>query len=519
MDRDGERENMLFPRYLADFSNSDIDTERVDVVIVGCGVAGLMAAANIDEHVVVLTKSVDANETSTKYAQGGIAAVMDPNDSFEAHFEDTMKAGAGLNDREAVWTLVREGPDRIRELMDIGVKFDRIDGKLAMGLEGSHSKNRILHANGDATGFEIERALLEYVSKRKSARLVTDAFTIDVLTKDGTCVGALVLQGRKMKAYLAKATIIATGGIGQVYQNTTNPYVATGDGIAMASRAGAKVEDMEFVQFHPTALFIEGAPRFLISEAVRGEGAILRNKFGERFMPKYSELAELAPRDIVSRAIRAEMRATKTDVIYLDITHKDAHAIKERFPTIYANLKKYGIDITKDMIPVAPAAHYMMGGIATDLWARTSVTGLWSCGEAARTGVHGANRLASNSLLEGTVFGKRAAISVSKYIKDAKMPEDGISYSYPRTEWFFQNDKVKEYIRRIMDHNVHIIRCAMGLGKGLSRLESLNYLLYSKGRNEDDFIIQNMLTVAKAITSAALKREKSIGAHFRSDNV
>jgi len=511
---------MLFPRYLVDFSISELECERYDVLVIGSGIAGLMAAINIDNNVnvAIITKR-NADECATRYAQGGIAAVMSKEDSPQSHFEDTLRAGAGLNNKEAVWTLVKEGPERIKELIELGVKFDRNDGELALGLEGSHSKKRILHANGDATGFETERVLLKHA--RKKAKIIENTFAIDVLTKDGECFGAIVLQDGKLKGMLAHATILSTGGIGQIYKNTTNPEVATGDGIAMGYRAGAKIEDMEFVQFHPTALYLEGAPRFLISEAVRGEGAILRNKFGERFMPKYSEQAELAPRDVVSRAIRAEMRATKTDYIYLDITHKDAKTIKERFPTIYANLKKYGIDITKDMIPVAPAAHYLMGGVSTDLRARTSVEGLWACGECARTGVHGANRLASNSLLEGLVFGKRAALSVMEYIKNKKKItcDISISYSYPRTDWFFRNENVKAYIRRIMDHNVHIIRCAMGLGKGLSRLESLNYLLYSKGGCEDDFVIQNMLTVAKLVTSAALKRDKSVGAHYRSDSV
>ncbi|OGX68520.1 MAG: L-aspartate oxidase, partial [Paenibacillus sp. RIFOXYA1_FULL_44_5] len=401
----------MIPRYLTDFTLDDLQHVDTDVVVIGTGIAGLITAIKTSEqHKVLVVAKKSLLESNTRYAQGGIAAVISDEDSPSYHMQDTLIAGAGLCSPEAVNVLVHEGTDAVKELIRLGTQFDEENGALALTREGAHSQRRILHAHGDATGAEIVRALLEKLRQSVNIEVWDEHFAIDLVTQDGQCTGVLVQKPDGQKVYVqAKATIMASGGAGQLYRYTTNPEIATGDGVAMAYRAGAVIRDMEFIQFHPTSLSYPGAPRFLISEAVRGEGAVLRNIKGERFMQDYHPQLELAPRDVVARAIVSEIDKTKATFIYLDITHESPEMVKHRFPTIYHYCMQYGLDLTTDWIPVAPAAHYMMGGIRTDLHGETSIPRLFACGEVSSTGVHGANRLASNSLSEAVVFGRRIA--------------------------------------------------------------------------------------------------------------
>ncbi|HXK33412.1 MAG TPA: L-aspartate oxidase, partial [Dehalococcoidia bacterium] len=382
---------------------------RYDFIIVGSGIAGLYAALLARQHgtVCILTKgSID--ECNTKYAQGGIAAAIGPDDDPALHLRDTVEAGAGLVDEDAARILVEEAADRIHDLVTFGVPFDSTDGEVALGREAAHSRNRILHAGGDSTGAHIEISLSN-VARMSRITIKEYVEAEDIAVDAGRAAGVLALDTRMnvTTRFDAGAVILATGGVGQMFRVSTNPDVATGDGIALAYRAGAEVQDMEFIQFHPTALRLPGVPVFLISEAVRGEGAVLRNAAGERFMPGYHEKAELAPRDVVARAIVSEMTKTGADSVYLDVTHLDAARVTARFPQIYRHCLDHGVDITREPVPVSPAAHYMMGGVRTNTWGETTLPGLYACGEVACTGVHGANRLASNSLLETVVFAKR----------------------------------------------------------------------------------------------------------------
>ncbi|WP_060531760.1 L-aspartate oxidase [Paenibacillus bovis] len=380
-----------------------------DILIIGSGIAGLYTAILASEHknVLLITKKA-LLESNTRYAQGGIAAVISDDDSPAYHREDTLLAGAGLCSAKAVDILVHEGPSGVQELIRLGTAFDTTDGQLELTREGAHSHRRILHANGDSTGCEIVRALARQAAENDRITIWEHHFTVDLVHKGEECSGAIVQRPDGTRVYVeAEATILCTGGGGQLYEHTTNPDVATGDGLAIAYRAGAILRDMEFVQFHPTALCYPGAPRFLISEAVRGEGAILRNRQGEAFMKRYHPLGDLAPRDIVARAIIKEMRQDGSSNVYLDITHETQEMLQRRFPTIYETCLNYGLDLSSDWIPVAPAAHYMMGGIRTDEYGESSIHRLFACGEVSSTGVHGANRLASNSLSEAIVFGKR----------------------------------------------------------------------------------------------------------------
>src|SRR5499426_936687 len=387
-----------------------------DYIVIGSGVAGLRAAIELarDGRVAVLTKD-RLDESNTEYAQGGVAVAMSDDDKISLHFEDTLNAGAGLCDEQAVRVLVEEGPRYITELIEWGARFDREGGALQFTREAAHSRRRILHANGDSTGREIVRALIAHARKQSNIQLVAHAATIGLIVEDGRCAGVRFIDPNESlrREMRARAVVLATGGAGQIFAQTTNPSVATGDGMAMAYAAGAEMCDLEFTQFHPTALALEGAPRFLLSEALRGEGAILRNHEGETFARRYDERGELAPRDIVARAIVAEMERTGVrhlgrDWMYLDLTHLKADFLRERFPNIFETCLRYGLDLTKDRLPVSPAAHYVMGGVRTDTHGRTTLAALYAAGEVACTGVHGANRLASNSLLEGLVFGARA---------------------------------------------------------------------------------------------------------------
>src|SRR6266581_2085635 len=386
-------------------------THHADYAVVGCGIAGLRAAIELSEagSVLVLAKS-DLSDSATAHAQGGIAVALSDEDEVRLHEQDTIQAGDGLCRAQAVSLLVEEGPKYIQQLIEWGTEFDRAGTKLAFTREAAHSRSRVLHAHGDSTGREISRALLARAHSIPHLHLRPHAFTTELLLEGGRVVGLRFLDETDgaLHEVHAHGVLLATGGLGQIYRETTNPDVATGDGMAIAYEAGALLSDMEFIQFHPTALAVKGAPRFLLSEALRGEGGILRNVNLDRFMKRYSEAQELAPRDVVARAIVSEMHRTQSAYVYLDMTAKNEEFLKKRFPLIYSTCLSYGLDLSSDLAPVCPAAHYSMGGVKTDLSGRTSLPGLYTAGETAATGVHGANRLASNSLLEGLVFGARA---------------------------------------------------------------------------------------------------------------
>lgn len=498
--------------------------EIVDFLIIGSGVAGLRAAIELANHgsVLVVTKDRPA-ESSTEYAQGGIAVAMSDEDEVGIHFEDTLKAGDGLCREDAVKILVEEGPKRILELISWGAEFDKEGIKLSFTMEAAHSRKRILHAQGDSTGKELERVLLNKVRSFPSVKKYPFAFTKDLIVKDGECHGAYVLKRGELSALFAKATILATGGAGQIFSRTTNPAVATGDGMAIAYRAGAILEDMEFVQFHPTVLFAPSAPQFLLSEAMRGEGAILRNINKELFMKGYHPDAELAPRDVVSRAIISEMVKTKSRHVYLDLRHLGAEFIKKRFPRIYATCLQYDVDITKELVPVSPAAHYIMGGVKTDTDGATNIKGLYAAGEVACTGVHGANRLASNSLLEGLVFGARAGrAALDSPIGNEQIESSSLGTAYSVSnviphEHIRAYEEIRHALRKVMWERVGIIRCEVSLGEAREKFERWSFILNKNVVTRRELELKNMLVVGKLITHAASLRKGSAGAHYRSD--
>lgn len=512
----------MIPRYSINFDLGDMPKVYCDYLVVGSGIAGLYAALKASKHgnVIMLTKK-KVEDSNTEKAQGGIAAAIDHSkDSPYLHFEDTIEAGAGLCDRDAVEVLVKEGPDRIWELINLGTNFDRIDNELALTREGAHSRRRILHARGDATGEEIRRALARQVLQEKLVQTLEDHFVVDLITKGGRCYGVIAWDAQKCeyKFFASKVMVLATGGVGQLYKNTTNPYVATGDGLAMAYRAGAEVMDMEFVQFHPTGLYLANAPRFLISEAVRGEGAVLRTASGERFMPKYHAQAELAPRDVVARAIIKEMEISGTNHVYLDLTHLGKENIASRFPNITQTCAKYGLDIINEMIPVAPAAHYMMGGVKTNLNGETNLKGLYSCGEAACLGVHGANRLASNSLLDGLVFGERIVQHSRSRLVDFEFLEDfNINNHNLCDKADYDPKKIRTMIQEIMWEKVGIVREQEELQAALEQLRDLSYIFKDNVLTIEMLEVKNMLAAGMLITEGALLRTESRGGHYRRD--
>lgn len=503
-------------RYLANFDLAKMPQVSCDILVVGTGIAGLYTAlkARGNGSVILLTKR-KLVESNTEYAQGGIAAAIGNADSPRLHFLDTLEAGAGLNDEEAVQVLVEEGPDCVRELIAIGTQFDKTEqGEYALTREGAHSQHRVLHARGDATGDEIRRALEQKV-REEGIILFEDQYIIDVLTHDGRCIGVLALDKQdRMVAYVARATVLCTGGAGQLYINSTNPEVATGDGIAVAYRAGAVIEDMEFVQFHPTALYGDGSPKFLISEAVRGEGALLLNCHGERFMPQYDQRAELAPRDIVARAIVDQMRKTNHPCVYEDARHLPN--VQQRFPSIHAACLKRGIDIAKDLIPVAPAAHYIMGGIKTDRDGRTEVYGLYACGEAACTGIHGANRLASNSLLEGLVFGRRIARALATELPPAPS-STAFGWRAGPAIPLRPLPLLWAEIQQLMWDRVGIIRDGEGLEMAVQRLTEIIASMNGALHTREGYQVANLARVALLVARAALERTESRGGHYRTD--
>jgi len=513
----------MFPRYLINFDLSNIKKIYTDFLIVGSGIAGLYTSLKLcnKKEVTLLTKS-KLKESSTEYAQGGIAVALGDEDSPHLHMEDTIKAGANFCDSKAVEVLVIEGPKCVEELIEWGTKFDKIEGKYNTTLEAAHQRPRILHAQGDATGAEIERSLSEKVIKENKIKIKENIFVLDILTEHNTCYGLLVLDNniKEIIAYLAKSTILASGGAGQLFSNTTNPDVATGDGITMAYRGGVKIADLEFIQFHPSALYHQGSPKFLISEAVRGEGAILKNIKGESFMLSYHPLAELAPRDIVARAITDQMKKTKSDYVYLDAT-KIKHKFSKRFPTIYKNCLELNIDPEKEHIPVAPAAHYTMGGIKTDIFGQTNISNLYACGECASTGVHGANRLASNSLLEGLVFGNRIAQKIKEnkgHFSIKKWDKLKLSYNIPRKKYKeYSTVKLKKELQKLMWDKVGIIRNSSDLKQAQQKINEWKLILTSELKTTEEFELANLIISADLVTNSALQREESRGAHYRKD--
>jgi L-aspartate oxidase len=502
--------------------------EHVDYLILGAGIAGMRAAIELagDAHVLVLTKG-EIYESSTEHAQGGIAAALAEDDEVHLHFQDTLQAGDGLCREEAAKILVEHGPHEIKKLINWGMEFDREGTKLAFTREGAHSRSRVLHAHGDSTGAQILRALMVKVKTLPTIEIRPHTFVSDLLL-DGTKVAGvnyIDAKAPRLRTIEAKGVVLATGGMGQVYKETTNPDVACGDGVAIAYRSGAMLSDLEFVQFHPTALYAKGAPRFLLSEALRGEGAILRNIDLHRFMPHYHEAAELAPRDIVSRAIVMEMRKTGAEFVYLDLTGLKEDHVKNRFPRIYSTCLQYGLDITADLLPVRPAAHYAMGGVATDLNGNTSMEGLYAAGEVAATGVHGANRLASNSLLEGLVFGARAGASAHRHSRHSHSNPTGPKSESPKGSPHVEGhsatattdiSRIVEQLREILWDKVGIIREQAALTEAVCQLGELS-IPEPVPLDRQCHEARNMLTVARLIAASALARRESRGAHYRTD--
>lgn len=507
----------MMPRYLIDFNLEELPRVKTEVIVIGSGIAGLFTALKMSEHrkVLMITKK-SLLDSNTQFAQGGIAAVISDEDSPEYHLQDTLFAGAGLCSHKAVDVLVHEGPEGVQDLIHMGTQFDLENGEFALTKEGAHSQRRILHAQGDATGAEIVRALSEKSKQSPNIEIWNDHFIVDLVTHEGECLGAIVQKADGQKVFVqGDATVLCSGGTGQLFRYTTNPDIATGDGIAIAYRAGAQIQDMEFVQFHPTALCYPGAPRFLISEAVRGEGAILRNIHGERFMERYHSLLELAPRDVVARAIVSEMESTKSTFVYIDVTHESEEMVKHRFPNIYEFCLRYGLDLTTDWIPVAPAAHYMMGGVKTDLSGETAVKRLFACGEVSSTGVHGANRLASNSLSEAIVFGRRIVKRILDIKTYGEVPP--IQSEIPRTENIQPVIEKRLKLQKVMLRYAGVKRTADGLKKGLEELKRHETFLDSNLSKREDYEFVNLLTCAMLTTEAALLREESRGGHFRED--
>lgn len=517
-------------RYLVDFDLNKIEYEFCDVIIIGSGIAGAYTALQLPLHysISILTKeSMDISNSSL--AQGGIAVSLDKEDSPELHYKDTIYTGVGLCNEESVRVLVNEAVQNIKQLCNYGVNFDKKSSdELALTREGAHSKNRIIHS-GDSTGKEVCDKLISNIRARENIYINEKVFVLDILVEDNTCKGVLVFDEKtsEYKAIFSNVVICASGGYGQLYNNTTNPDIITGDGVALAYRAGIELMDLEFVQFHPTVLFHPKSMNFLISEAVRGEGALLKNINGERFMPKYHELNELAPRDVVSRSIFNEMKNTNSECVYLDITFKEKEYLTKRFPNIYKTCMELGIDMSKDYIPVAPAQHYSMGGIRTDMFGRTSIKGFYSCGESACNGVHGANRLASNSLLEGLVFGNKINEDISDILKDSNIRDinkvsewisNSASLEPDRQYKDFSRENIKNEIRNIMTKYVGIVREEEGLKYALEKLNEYKELIYDlKNGTIDDFELQNMILLSTLVIQSALEREESRGAHFRSD--
>jgi len=497
-------------------------SSETDFLVIGAGVAGLRAAVELAPagRVLVLAKR-EVTDSSTQYAQGGIAAALSDEDEISLHLQDTLSAGDGLCNPDAAKVLVEEAPQCIEELIAWGTQFDRDGTKLTFGREGAHSRNRILHAHGDSTGREILRALFAKAKTLKEICVREFEFSIELVVESGrVCAVRIIDEHGQHGTIHASAVLLATGGMGQLYANTTNPSVATGDGVAMAYRAGAELSDLEFIQFHPTALYLKKAPRFLLSEALRGEGAHLRNMEMTRFMLKYHPMGELAPRDVVARAIMHELERSraKDPVVYLDLTDLDASHIQKRFPRIYSTCMRYNIDITTELIPIRPATHYAMGGVRTDLQGRATLAGLYAAGEAAGTGVHGANRLASNSLLEGLVFGARAGRKMRDELKlpAHKVKQGGPAVAYSNGPVPVPVESTITKIQELMWKQAGIVRTGGGLKQAIQGLEELGKQL-GNAHNRREFEARNLQINGMLVARSALSREESRGAHYRTD--
>lgn len=491
---------------------------ETDFLVIGAGVAGLSAAieAATAGRVLVLTKD-RLSESATEYSQGGVAVALSDEDEVRLHEQDTLQAGAGLCDPRAVRALVEAGPRRIQRLIEWGAGFDSRGGRLTFSIEGAHSVNRVLHAGGDSTGREIARTLLQKARSIEAISFRSFSSVVELLVRDGEVCGAIAWneQDRSLVPVHARAVLIATGGVGRIYRETTNPDVATGDGVAMAYRAGATIANMEMVQFHPTALFLEGAPRFLLSEAIRGEGAVLRNADMQRFMSRYHQAEELAPRDIVSRAIVSELGRLRKGPVYLDLTHLSDGFVRKRFPRIYRTCMLYGVDLEVEPVPVHPAAHYAMGGVATGFDGATTLPRLYAAGEAACNGVHGANRLASNSLLEGLVFGARAGEAMRQHAGD-RVPQPPIPRHQAGSA--LPGNAIAN-LRHLAWKYAGITRSGQGLQEGLQQLDLLS-TLFEKGLGRSSrhgFETDNMYQVIRLVARCALARQESRGGHYRTD--
>ncbi len=519
-------EPLALDRHLVPFSFRQVPWYRFDVIVVGSGIAGAAAAltaADAGASVAVIAKA-DLLESNTLWAQGGIAAVLESPDSFEAHIADTMTVGCGLSELDTVERVVRGGPEAVRRLVGMGAEFDRrADGELQLSREGGHTHPRIAHARGDATGVEIQRAVCSALTHHPNITAFSNFFVIDLLTgTDGRACGVLAMNPRGDRiAFAGGHVVLATGGGGQIYRETTNPVIATGDGVAIGFRAGAIVRDLEFVQFHPTCLYIAGAARVLISEIVRGHGGVLRDKNGKRFMPEFHPAAELAPRDVVSRAVSARMVATNDTSVYLDLSgiQGDPHKL---FPGISRICRFFGIDIARDPVPVRPGAHYMVGGLQVDGDGRTNVSGLWAIGECASSGLHGANRMGSNSLLEGMVLGLRCGELVARDRFDVDVntvaSHDGSHGQKPPPGVHVNLQDIIYSLKSLMWRQVGVERNSTGLEDALSKIRFWSRAVTDLGLDEPRaFELVNMLTIAHLSTLAALAREESRGTHYRTE--
>lgn len=511
------------PRYLVPFHPKQVPHYFADVLIVGGGLAGLRAANAVDPRLSILVVTKDALlQSNSNYAQGGIAGVLDPEDRFEEHVADTLTAGGELCDPAVVEMVVREAPRRINELIEWGTRFDEEEGSLVLGREGGHSRHRIVHALGDATGKEVMRAVTERTRRLVNVQIWENTFTLDLLTHQAACRGALVYNKEHGKTLVwSKQTIVCTGGAGQIYRESTNPPVATGDGHAICYRAGAELRDMEFMQFHPTVLYIAGSGRSLITEAMRGEGAHLVDRNDYRFMPDYDPRGELAPRDIVSQAIVTQMEKTRHGSVYLDLSHLDPKYVRLRFPGIAAECAKFGIDIATDRIPVRPGAHYMIGGVTVDLTGRTSVPNLWAAGEVTSSGLHGANRLASNSLLEGLVYGVHAGEGAARAALDS--PDDFqlvplVNPPAPHSGEELDLADISNSLKSLMGRAAGVRRRGEELSDALEAIADWSsYVLPRQFADIRGWELQNMLLVGRLMVEAALAREESRGVHLRTD--
>jgi len=510
-------------QYLLQLKLSRIPALNADVVICGSGVAAISAAiVAAEECTVVLVTKGELQESNTFYAQGGVAVSLDPADDPEGHLQDTLVAGAGLCDESAVRKLVTEGPARVKEMIAWGTPFDRENGEIARTLEGGHSFHRVIHADGDATGRAMEISLIKRITTHPNITILENHFVADLLHRDRVCYGlvALDVKTQKFLKIEAKCTILASGGLGQLYRETTNPEVATGDGMAMAFRAGATLQDMEFVQFHPTTLYLAGAKRHLITEAVRGEGGHLLNFKGERFMQKYDPRGDLAPRDVVSSGIYKEMIATGATNVFLSLAHLDEQLIQTRFPNLIKMLAQYRLNPMQDRIPVRPAAHYMMGGVRTNLDTHTDVRRLLAAGEVTSVGVHGANRLASNSLLEGLVFGHEAGLQACQMAKERHewYPDSSVRPVLPRDNLPLDVQDVRNSLRSLVSRAAGLVRDADALSGAIQMLDFWQKYVYAEEfTTVSGLELQNMMCCAQLIARSALKRQESRGAHQRTD--